>query len=405
MGSIDVNALGKAYKVHKSLFAKLADFFYLPWGRDYHLNWILRDVSFKVAPGESVGVIGVNGAGKSTLLKMLAGTTQPTQGEVVVSGKVAALLELGMGFHPEFTGRQNVFMSGQLLGMSIKQISELMPEIESFAEVGEYIDYPLRVYSSGMQVRLAFSLATAVRPDILIVDEALSVGDAYFQHKCFDRIRNFIENGTSLLFVSHDASAIKSLCQKAVLLHEGKVEYQGKPDNVLDYYNALLSVSSKESSIFHEKDKFKGVRSGSGEIKIESVVLTSQGKSANAINACEELQIDVLVKVNKVVGEFAIGISVKDRLGNVMVGTNSVLLGVPVIAKQVGQTYRLCFRIPSLAVGAGHYAISVALHDPLSHVSGNYDWWDKAAMLEVLESKSSKVVGMCNFPVEMEIKN
>ena len=160
---------------------------------------MLQDINFSVNPGEAVGIIGINGAGKSTLLKMITGTTQPTTGSVHITGRVAALLELGMGFHPDFTGRQNAFMAGQLLGYSVEEIARLMPEIEAFAEIGDYIDQPVRVYSSGMQMRLAFSVATAIRPDVLIVDEALSVGDAYFQHKSFDRIRQFREAG-------HDAA-------------------------------------------------------------------------------------------------------------------------------------------------------------------------------------------------------
>ena len=165
------------------LFRSLAEWL-LPGDRPRHtLKWVLRDVSFTVAPGEAVGIIGLNGAGKSTLLKMITGTTQPTEGSVFMSGRVAALLELGMGFHPDFTGRQNAYMAGQLLGYSVEDIARLMPEIEAFAEIGDYIDQPVRVYSSGMQMRLAFSVATAIRPDTLIVDEALSVGDTYFQHK------------------------------------------------------------------------------------------------------------------------------------------------------------------------------------------------------------------------------
>lgn len=180
-----------------------------PRGKPRHeLHWVQQGLNFEVRAGEAVGIIGMNGAGKSTLLKMIVGTTQPTTGSVEMTGRVAALLELGMGFHPDFTGRQNAIMAGQLLGMSVEEILTLMPDIEAFAEIGEYIDEPVRVYSSGMQVRLAFAVATARRPDVLIVDEALSVGDAYFQHKSFDRIREFRKRGTTLLIVSHDKQAI-----------------------------------------------------------------------------------------------------------------------------------------------------------------------------------------------------
>ena len=241
MGSIIVNNLGKAYKQYPSKWSRLIEWVSPGSHKSHSLIWILEDISFSVKSGEAVGIIGVNGAGKSTLLKMICGTTRPTNGSVEVRGRIAALLELGMGFHPEFTGRQNVLMASQLLGIEKKEIQALMPEIEAFAEIGDYIDQPIRVYSSGMQVRLAFSVATAIRPDLLIIDEALSVGDAYFQHKSFERIRKYRKEGTTLLIVSHDKQAIQSICDKAVLLNNGKIELEGKPEAVMDYYNALLA--------------------------------------------------------------------------------------------------------------------------------------------------------------------
>ena len=214
MGRISVNGLGKAYKQYEGRWARLAEWLPFSGAPRHRLKWVLQDISFEVSPGEAVGIVGINGAGKSTLLKMITGTTQPTAGSVNVTGRVAALLELGMGFHPDFTGRQNAIMAGQLLGYSVEEIARVMPAIEAFAEIGEYIDQPVRVYSSGMQMRLAFSVATAIRPDILIVDEALSVGDAYFQHKSFDRIRDYGLQGTTLLIVSHDKGAIQGICDR-----------------------------------------------------------------------------------------------------------------------------------------------------------------------------------------------
>ena len=195
---------------------------------------ILKDISFSIAAGEAVGIVGQNGAGKSTLLKILANTMQPSSGNVVRHGRIAALLELGMGFNPDLTGRANVLNTAGLMGFSRAQIDEVMADIESFAEIGDYFDQPLRIYSSGMQVRLAFAVATAFRPEILIIDEALSVGDAYFQHKSFNRIREFREAGTTLLLVSHDRAAIVSLCDRAILIDQGTVRKDGQPEEVLD---------------------------------------------------------------------------------------------------------------------------------------------------------------------------
>ena len=247
MGTINVTNLGKAYKQYPSRWSRLIEWMDPRVRPRHRLHWVLQDLSFSVSAGEALAIIGINGAGKSTLLKMIVGTTQPTTGSVQMVGRVAALLELGMGFHPDFTGRQNALMAGQLLGMSVEEVSARMPEIEEFAEIGEYIDQPVRVYSSGMQVRLAFAVATASRPDVLVVDEALSVGDIYFQHKSFDRIREFRKQGTTLLIVSHDKASIQSICDRAILLNAGKLAMEGTPEAVMDYYNALLAAHQKQS--------------------------------------------------------------------------------------------------------------------------------------------------------------
>ena len=246
MGTITVSELGKAYKQYPNRWSRLIEWLKSGRVKRHQLKWVLQDISFTVKAGEAVGIIGINGAGKSTLLKLITGTTRPTTGSVHMTGRVAALLELGMGFHPDFTGRQNAFMAAQLMGISSDEIMRQMPEIEAFAEIGEYIDQPVRVYSSGMQMRLAFSVATAMRPDILIVDEALSVGDAYFQHKSFDRIRQFQKAGTTLLIVSHDKAAIQSICDQAILLKAGRLVMQGKPEAVMDYYNAISAAHQQQ---------------------------------------------------------------------------------------------------------------------------------------------------------------
>lgn len=234
--SIYVKNVGKAYKYYDSKWKRIFEKLTPSKAILHSKKWVLRNISFTINPGESVGIVGVNGAGKSTLLKLLTGTTQPTEGTIQICGRVAALLELGMGFHPDFTGRQNVYMSGLMMGLSREQISHLMPEIESFADIGNYIDQPVRIYSSGMQMRLAFSVATAYRPDILIVDEALSVGDSRFQAKCFSRIAEFKKAGTTLLLVSHSASDIVRHCDRAIFLKNGSIELDGSSRDVTNRY-------------------------------------------------------------------------------------------------------------------------------------------------------------------------
>lgn len=262
MGKLVVSHVGKAYKRYAGKWARM-----LEWvtGKPRHdKTWVLRDIHFTVNPGEAVGIVGVNGAGKSTLLKIITGTTQPTSGSVHIEGRVAALLELGMGFHPDFTGRQNVFMAGQLLGLGSDEIVACLPAIETFAEIGDYIDHPVRTYSSGMQMRLAFSVATAVRPDILIVDEALSVGDAYFQAKCYQRIAQFKEQGTTLLLVSHSPGDVVKHCERAILLKDGCIEQDGSSRAITNRYMDEL----------FGKSKTKGVALLEAEISAENTLLT-----------------------------------------------------------------------------------------------------------------------------------
>jgi len=236
MAAITVTSLGKAYKLYPNRWARFAEWA-IPFSKARHaLKWVLSDLNFTINSGEAVGIVGINGAGKSTLLKLITGTSQPTTGSVHTNGRVAALLELGMGFHPDFTGRQNVFMACQLMGLHVDQINELMPAIESFAEIGDYIDQQVRVYSSGMQMRLAFSVATALRPDILIVDEALSVGDAFFQTKCYQRIIQFKEKGTTLLLVSHSVGDIVKHCERAILIKSGRIGQDGTSRLVTNLY-------------------------------------------------------------------------------------------------------------------------------------------------------------------------
>ena len=239
--TISLSGVGKAFRVYASQWDRIREWLSPFSSKRHEQTWVLREITTDFKQGEAVGIVGANGAGKSTLLKIIAGITQPTEGALHVAGRLSALLELGMGFHPDFTGRQNVLTAGQLMGFPLQRLQALMPEIEAFAEIGDYMDRPVRVYSSGMQMRLAFSLATAERPEVLIVDEALSVGDAYFQHKSFDRIRQFKAQGTTLILVSHDRFAVQSICDRAILLQGGTIARDGDPESVLDYYNASLS--------------------------------------------------------------------------------------------------------------------------------------------------------------------
>ena len=268
----------------------------------------------------------------------------PTTGEIEISGRVAALLELGMGFHSDFTGRQNVYMSGQLLGLSSEKITELMPQIEEFAEIGDYIDQPVRVYSSGMQVRLAFSVATAIRPDVLIIDEALSVGDAYFQHKSFERIRKFRQEGTTLLLVSHDKQAIQSICDRAILLNKGQIEMEGEPEAVMDYYNALLADKQNQSIKQVEHNGKTQTVSGTGEVTISEVhLLDEQGNVTEFVSVGHRVSLQVNVEVKDDIPELVVGYMIKDRLGQPIFGTNTYHLNQTLTSLKKGEKRSFLF--------------------------------------------------------------
>ena len=403
MGSIRVTNLGKAYRQYNSRWARLAEWLSLSKKPRHRLKWVLQGISFEVAPGEAVGIIGINGAGKSTLLKLITGTSQPTTGEVHVSGRVAALLELGMGFHPDFTGRQNAHMAGQLIGLTADEITRLMPEIEAFAEIGDYIDMPVRVYSSGMQMRLAFSIATCKRPDILIVDEALSVGDSYFQHKSFNRIRSFGQQGTTLLIVSHDKSAIQTICGRAILLKDGAVAMQGDPETVMDYYNALIAdVENSNVKQVPLQDGRMQTVSGTGEAVVsESGLYNAAGEKVELVRVGEPVDLRVVVRVNRDIDSLVLGYGVKDRLGQVMYGTNTWHTEQVIQAAKAGEMYAFSIAFPA-NYGVGSYSIQTALVDRETHLTSNYEWRDLAVVFSVVNVDKFQFVGsLWNEPVIM----
>lgn len=405
MGTITVDSIGKAYKQYPTRWSRLAEWI-LPGSKPRHqLKWVLQGVSFTVNPGEALGIIGVNGAGKSTLLKMITGTTQPTTGSVQISGRVAALLELGMGFHPDFTGRQNAFMAGQLLGYGAQEIVALMPAIEAFADIGDYIDQPVRVYSSGMQVRLAFSVATAHRPDVLIVDEALSVGDAYFQHKSFERIRKFQDAGTTILFVSHDFGAIRTLCKRVILLGDGHALRDGSAAEVLDYYNALIAEKEGGPGIQQKitADGQPVTRSGTGAVKLLQVELRDQnGTPALRFGTGDPLTVSITAKTGQAVDSLVAGFMIRDRTGNPIFGTNSWHLRQPLLQLPLHTEASFQFHFP-LNLGPGSYSLSVALVDRDTHLSQNYDWQDNIQVFEVINLYRPTFVGVAYLAAQVDV--
>lgn len=406
MGKLVVSNVSKAYKRYSGKWARV-----LEWltGKPHHdKTWVLRDINFTINPGEAVGIVGVNGAGKSTLLKIITGTTQPTSGGVQIEGRVAALLELGMGFHPDFTGRQNVFMAGQLLGYGLEEITGLMPEIEAFAGIGEYIDRPVRVYSSGMQVRLAFAVATAVRPDVLIVDEALSVGDAAFQRKCFQRIEAFRSAGTTLLLVSHDIETVKKLCDRALFIKEGMLAQWGAAKSVCDEYERYLfgdrksDIQAKPTSELaqvSETSHFDPSLAascemiyGNGKADIEACWLTdANGRRINVVESGASFRWCYRVRFNESVAKPIFAMMLKTREGVALYGTDSTSTESTALDYQNGETVKVEFALTNpLAPGVYYLNCGVRVdgHDGVEFLSRRVD----SALLRVTASESTSVM-------------
>jgi lipopolysaccharide transport system ATP-binding protein len=393
MSILEVKDVSKSFLDYSSEWKRILSWFGLSFApKEEHK--ILKHINFSIQKGEAIGIVGQNGAGKSTLLKIVTQTLKPSQGKVTVNGRISAILELGMGFHPDLTGRQNVYHSSGLMGFTQVQIDEVIDEIEEFAEIGEYFDQPVRTYSSGMSMRVAFGVATAYRPDILIIDEALSVGDAYFQHKSFDRIRKFQEDGTTLLLVSHDRNAIQSICDRAILLEGGCIIKDGEPEEVMDFYNAL--IAQKENSKVEQKTLDDGkveTISGTGEVTIENIrLLNSQNQIVEYISVGEKVTLEILVKVNKDVDELVLGYMIKDRLGQAIFGTNTHHLKKEIKELKQGTQIEYKFTFNS-NIGVGSYSMAVAVHSGESHIVNNYEWRDNALIFNVANQDKDEFVG------------
>ena len=390
---LSVDNVGKAYLEFESEWHRAARLFGINV-RASREHWVLRHITFDLSAGEAIGLVGQNGAGKSTLLRMIAGAATPTEGSLTRIGRMSALLELGLGFNSELTGRQNCIHSAGLMGLSPAQIETVIPEVEAFAEVGEYFDLPVRTYSSGMQMRVAFSIATAVRPDILIVDEALAVGDAYFVHKCFSRIRKFRAEGTSLLFVSHDPGAVQALCDRAILIDGGLMVKDGNPREVIDYYNGLLGEKENPNVKTMQVGAGTATESGSGDVQVRSIsLLNALGEPVEYVSVGEPVTLVVEAEALSDVDSLVFGYMIRDRLGQAMFGTNTALTDQAISAVRAGAKveFRASFDV---VLGVGSYSVSVALTKTETHIGGNYQWLDMAMVFTVANTSKDRFVGL-----------
>jgi lipopolysaccharide transport system ATP-binding protein len=389
--AISLNNVSKCYKRYSRPVDRLKELL-LPRTSQVQEFWALQDINLEVKKGETLGIVGQNGSGKSTLLQIIAGTLTPTTGEVWVNGRVSALLELGSGFNPEFTGRQNVFFNGRLLGLSHEEITAKFDQIAAFAEIGDFLDQPVKTYSSGMVVRLAFAVVANTDPQILIVDEALAVGDAKFQARCMKRIRQMKEEGVTILFVSHDSSSVKMLCEKGVLMNHGKILEVGTPKDVVNRYIALLSLDQtqreaeeiivlKRDDDFIEPERYKGMhRHGNKLAIIKDVQLAdSANKLVTKLTTNSIFNILILIEGKAYLSDLVIGISIKNLMGIVIYGTNTHLMKIKCPQLDEFQHFTARFQM-NCNLNKGIYTVTVGIH---SEEGTSYDWVDEMIVFEV----------------------
>jgi lipopolysaccharide transport system ATP-binding protein len=389
-----VQNVSKLYRLYRRPSDRLREL--LPGSRPMHSDfWALRDIGFQVEKGETLGLVGPNGCGKSTLLQIISGILQPTTGRVVTRGRIAALLELGAGFNPEFSGRENVFLNGEIMGLSRSEIEKAMPSIEAFAEIGEFMERPVKEYSSGMYVRLAFSTAIHVDPEILIVDEALAVGDAVFANRCVRKFQELRERKITVLFVSHDLGLVKQLSDRAILLLNGKIEAQGAPKDVINRYIGL--VLERQEPQQKKEDRLRSsFRHGDGTSEILRVqILNGSGEEAALVSSGEPITVRVRSRFSQATSDPMVGILIRTRIGMDVYGTNTRIEHVNLGDMRAGDELEVDFRIECWLTPQ-QYTLTVATQnaDGTSH-----DWLDDAISFEVVDTRTA--AGVANLRAEV----
>jgi ABC-type polysaccharide/polyol phosphate transport system ATPase subunit len=392
--AISVRSLSKKYQLYETPKHRLKEALH-PFKKKYHREfWAVRDVSFEVGRGETFGIIGRNGSGKSTLLQMICGILTPTRGNVHISGSVAALLELGAGFNLEFTGKENVYINGAITGFSRQEIDARFDDIAAFADIGKFIDQPVKTYSSGMYVRLAFAVAINVDPNILVVDEALSVGDVFFQQKCYAQIRKIQASGTTCLFVSHDTATVQHLCDRVLFLEHGKTMFLGDPEEAVSRYFSSIGKRAAPKPKAAEKVEPEAVsrsdgdmmtpeeimahnildqaksRHGTGGVEVVGLTVTDKtGRHTLQVEMMETLTFHLLLRAKQQIIKPTSGIHLYDRLGNLVfaAGSSNLLHRLPSLS--IGQELVVKF-VLVLSVQSGEYVFSVGCSEPAAEEQG-----------------------------------
>lgn len=427
--AIQVENLSKCYQIYNAPHDRLKQFIWPQLqkmkGRAptqfFQEFWALKDVSFKINKGETVGIIGRNGSGKSTILQLICGTLTPSSGSVEINGRVAALLELGSGFNPEFTGRENVYMNATVLGLSNEEIEERFDEIAAFSDIGQFIEQPIKTYSSGMMVRLAFSVAINVNPQILIIDEALAVGDAGFQRKCMRKIEELTNSGTTLLFVSHDIESVKTICTRAIYLNKGCIQKQGRAKDVcIEYERDVFGASSTGDALeTAEQDKSSSAtiyldpellstdekKYGDGRAIIDTISITNKYlHPANVISSGSIFIISYNVKFLNTVSKPVFGMMLTTKDGICVFGTNTTKQPLSLKNYQPDDEVKILFNLQN-SLGPGTYYLTCGVYsedgdEGLVYLQRRMD----TQLLRSVIDESCTVAGMANLSPQIQSK-
>lgn len=394
---LEVKKLSKTFRLYKKPSDRLQEIFLK---RKKHVDHVaLSNITFQLRSGESLGVIGPNGAGKSTLLKILTGVLLPDSGEINTKGKIAGLIELGTGFNFEISGLENLKNNALLMGMSKKEITSKLNQIIDFAEIGSFIHEPLKTYSSGMVMRLAFSTAIHTEPHCFVVDEALSVGDAYFQQKCIRKIMEFKKNGGSLLFVSHDLNAIKLLCSNVLVLDRGKVVGIESAEKAVNLYNKIISNQKNFQTDVSDRLNSKGF--GTFRAEILSVNLNGLKEKDSKFISGEKINLKIEIRSFEKVEDLVVGFMIRDKFGQDIFGTNSHLHDIQ-LSSNTNQLFDVDWTF-DLNIGVGNYTLSVALHRGPDHTVECLHWKDSAIQFEVLGVSGNVFAGICRLEPKFNI--
>ena len=391
---VHVQNVSKLYRLYRRPGDRLREM--LPGSGTLHSDfWALREIDFSVEKGETLGLVGPNGCGKSTLLQIVSGILQPTLGRVVTRGRIAALLELGAGFNPEFSGRENVYLNGEIMGLSRAEISKAMPSIEAFAEIGDFMERPVKEYSSGMYVRLAFSTAIHVDPEILIVDEALAVGDAVFANRCVRKFHELRERKVTVLFVSHDLGLVKQLSDRAILLLNGRIAAQGEPKDVINRYIGV--VLEKQTPVAREERVRASFRHGDGASEIRDVrILNSRGEETATVASGEPITVRVRSRFLRETTDPMVGILIRTRIGMDVYGTNTRIEQAALGSFAAGDELEVDFQLECWLTPQS-YTLTVATQNA---DGSSHDWLDDAIAFDVVDTRIA--AGVANLRAKIE---